>query len=160
MSSSTAESPMAAPVSTSSAIAAPAKRSRTAAKPAAVAAPKPKSGGKPASKAKVVAKPKSAVKGVAAVRPSWKDIIKECIAENKEDVRQGVSRNTIKKFAEDKYQVDVTGTNLYQLNKAITTGAEAGVFHLPKGPSGKVKLAPKATAPSASKEVCIIILFS
>ena len=46
----------------------------------------------------------------------------------------------------------MTGTNLFQLNRAITSGAEAGIFALPKGPSGKVKLAPK-TKPSASKEV-------
>jgi len=49
----------------------------------------------------------------------------------------------------------MSGLNLSQLNRAITSGAEAGIFVLPKGPSGKVKLAPK-TKPltSGSKEVC------
>ena len=40
-----------------------------------------------------------------------------------------------------------------QLNRAIASGTEGGLFLLPKGPSGKVKLAPKAKA-DASKEVC------
>lgn len=59
----------------------------------------------------------------------------------------------LRQFAETKYKVEVTGLALSQLNRAITHGAETGYFLLPKGPSGKVKLAPKAKA-SASKEVC------
>ena len=55
-------------------------------------------------------------------------------------------------FAESRYGLDTTGVNLYQLNRAITSGAEKGTFVLPKGPSGKVKLAPKARA-GAAKEV-------
>ena len=39
-----------------------------------------------------------------------------------------------------------------QLNRAIAHGEKSQYFLLPKGPSGKVKLAPKAKA-SASKEV-------
>jgi histone H1/5 len=67
-----------------------------------------------------------------------------------------VSRLTIKKFAEEKYNVDVSGVNLSQLNRAIASGTEGGLFYLPKGPSGKVKLAPKVKA-SASKEVgCLL----
>jgi histone H1/5 len=58
-------------------------------------------------------------------------------------------------YAEEKYQLDLSGTNIYQLNRAIATGVEGGIFVLPKGPSGKVKLAPKAKAAAgASKEVC------
>lgn len=71
---------------------------------------------------------------------------------------------TIKKFAEEKYKLEVTGVNLSQLNRAIASGVESGLFTLPKGPSGKVKLAPKAKAStSGSKEVydfvfrCILI---
>ena len=56
-------------------------------------------------------------------------------------------------FAEETYQVEVSGTNLYQLNRAISSGATAGVFALPKGPSGKVKLAPKKK-PTSDDEVC------
>ncbi|KAG1800860.1 uncharacterized protein HD556DRAFT_1229811 [Suillus plorans] len=78
--------------------------------------------------------------------PSWKDIIKACITAHKEDARSGVSRATIKKFAEETYRLEVSGTNLYQLNRAIASGVMAGVFALPKGPSGKVKLAPKKKA--------------
>ena len=48
----------------------------------------------------------------------------------------------------------MTGVNLSQLNRAITSGTEGGIFLLPKGPSGKVKLASKAKPlTSASKEV-------
>lgn len=66
-----------------------------------------------------------------------------------------MSRLTIKKFAEEKYGVEASGVNLAQLNRAIATGSEGGMFLLPKGPSGKVKLAPKVKA--ASKEVCMMI---
>lgn len=63
------------------------KKNTTTKKPAAA---KPK-----AAATKKSAAPKAAA--AAATRPSWKDIIKECIVANKEDVRQGVSRATIKK---------------------------------------------------------------
>ncbi|KIJ69463.1 hypothetical protein HYDPIDRAFT_106085 [Hydnomerulius pinastri MD-312] len=99
-----------------------------------------------AAKGKKVASKKATSKTAAKAssHPSWKEIVKACIVFNKEDSRSGVSRSTIKKYAEETYGIDVTGTNLYQLNRAITTGVEAGIFALPKGPSGKVKLAPKA----------------
>ena len=64
------------------------KKTTTTKKPAAT---KPK-----AAATKKSAVPKAAA-AAAATRPSWKDIIKECIVANKEDVRQGVSRATIKK---------------------------------------------------------------
>ncbi|KAF8803564.1 hypothetical protein BYT27DRAFT_7195408 [Phlegmacium glaucopus] len=143
MSSSAPVSPSRAPASTSSK------------KPASKTSAK-----KPASKAKAAAKPKATRKASVSKaadtttgRPSWKDIIKECIAVNKEDARQGVSRNTIKRYAEETYKIDMSGLNLSQLNRAITSGTEGGIFVLPKGPSGKVKLAPK-TKPltSGSKE--------
>ena len=44
-------------------------------------------------------------------------------------------------------------SNLFQLGRAIASGTETGIFVLPKGPSGKVKLAPKTGKPSAAKEV-------
>ncbi|KDQ59522.1 hypothetical protein JAAARDRAFT_205557 [Jaapia argillacea MUCL 33604] len=102
---------------------------------------------------KTVTKTKAATRSKespSASHPSWKDIIKECIAYNHEEVRAGVSRSTIKKYAEDKYNLDMnSNANLYQLNRAITNGAEKGDFHLPKGPSGKVKLAPKTKKPES-----------
>ncbi|THH33026.1 hypothetical protein EUX98_g1168 [Antrodiella citrinella] len=102
-----------------------------------------------ATKAKV-AKPKTTKTAKAAApakasgsHPSWKDIIRECIAAHTSEARSGVSRSTIKKFAEEQYKLEMNGLQNSQLNRAITTGAEQGVFQLPKGPSGKVKLAPK-----------------
>ncbi|ELU44624.1 hypothetical protein AG1IA_01366 [Rhizoctonia solani AG-1 IA] len=122
-------------------------------------------------KSKAEAKSKAA----AAGHPSFIDMItvsgigSDCIIENKEDSRSGVSRPTIKKFVifinyfvfsttdldhrfiEEKYKIEMTGLQLSNLNRAITKGAENNVFTLPKGPSGKVKLAPKASK-SESKE--------
>ena len=47
-------------------------------------------------------------------------------------------------YAEEKYKMDMTSaSNLHQLNLALTRGAEKDTFVFPKGPSGKVKLAPK-----------------
>ena len=93
---------------------------------------------------------------------------KECIVETKE--RGGVSRTTIKKvcrlwwsvrvsstflqYIKDHHGLDMTAAmNLSHFNRAITNGAEDGTFALPKGPSGKVKLAPK-TKPAPTNEVC------
>ncbi|THH09239.1 hypothetical protein EW146_g8733 [Bondarzewia mesenterica] len=99
------------------------------------------------SKSKVTAKKpimkKKADKAASPEHPSWKDIIKECIADHHEDARSGASRSTIKKYAEEKYNLEMNAGNLFQLNRAITSGAEKGTFILPKGPSGKVKLSPK-----------------
>lgn len=49
----------------------------------------------------------------------------------------------------------MNNSNLSLMNRAITHGAEHGDFVLPKGPSGKVKLAPKKSS-SAAKEVRFI----
>lgn len=54
----------------------------------------------------------------------------------------------------EKYDVEMNGTDTYQLKHAISSGTDEGLFALPKGPSGKVKLAPKVPKPdSATKEV-------
>jgi len=37
----------------------------------------------------------------------------------------------------------MSSLNVFQLGRAIASGTETGIFVLPKGPSGKVKLAPK-----------------
>jgi hypothetical protein len=50
----------------------------------------------------------------------------------------------------------MSAQNLSHLNRAITHGADNGLFVLPKGPSGKVKLAPKT---SSTKEVNVISFF-
>ena len=48
-----------------------------------------------------------------------------------------------------------SASNLHQLNLALNRGAEKETFVFPKGPSGKVKLAPKRPrVPAEAKEVC------
>jgi histone H1/5 len=58
-------------------------------------------------------------------------------------------------YAEEKYKLDMnSASNLHQLNLALTRGAEKETFVFPKGPSGKVKLAPKRPKAAAdAKEV-------
>ncbi|KAG6919987.1 hypothetical protein DXG01_013336 [Tephrocybe rancida] len=156
MSSNTSASPepaQAAPAVSEPAVSEPAtKRTR---KPATVKKPavaKAKAAPKAKAVTKAAVKPKSKTAATSS-HPSWKEIVTECIVNNKEDTRQGVSRSTIKKYAEETYHLESTAANIYQLNRAITTGAEAGIFSLPKGPSGKVKLAAKAkVAAGGAKE--------
>jgi histone H1/5 len=64
-------------------------------------------------------------------------------------------------YAEEKYRLDMSSaSNLHQLNLALTRGAEKETFVFPKGPSGKVKLAPKRPRVSAdTKEVYDFIIF-
>jgi len=98
---------------------------------------------------KAVSKPKS--KPSSASHPPWKEIIVDCIVANRDgSARSGVSRSIIKKYAQETYKLEPTGPALYQLNRAIASGVEVGLFVLPKGPSGKVKLAPKV--PKISNE--------
>ncbi|OBZ75625.1 hypothetical protein A0H81_04493 [Grifola frondosa] len=63
-------------------------------------------------------------------RLSWKDMVKECIVAHSEEVRTGVSRTLIKKYISEKYSIEFTNANLALLNRAITTGAEDGIFVL------------------------------
>ena len=49
------------------------------------------------------------------------------------DARTGVSRPQIKKYVETKYKIDLNPAASGQLNRAITSGSEKGVFFLPKG---------------------------
>ncbi|KAJ3763739.1 histone H1 [Lentinula raphanica] len=167
---------MSASVSPAKSATGPASPAKSAGKPASTAAAT--KAAKPASKAsgaKKVAttkkaaatrkptttKPKAAAakskaSAVSNSKPSWKEIIKECIVLHKEEARQGVSRSTIKKYAEEKYKLEMNASHLSQLNRAITHGAETGMFMLPKGPSGKVKLPPKnSKAADDLKEVLL-----
>ncbi|KAJ7738484.1 hypothetical protein DFH07DRAFT_82607 [Mycena maculata] len=137
-------SPAPAPASASTPVAASATKKTSPAKPKKATKAK---AAKPAAKKTAS---KSTSKPVAA-HPSWKEIIKECIATSDAPARQGVSRNAIKKFAEDQYKLS-SAANVSQLNRAIVSGVEAGIFVQPKGPSGCVKLAPKVRS-EASKEV-------
>ncbi|KAH7930870.1 hypothetical protein BV22DRAFT_1028037 [Leucogyrophana mollusca] len=83
------------------------------------------------------------IKSHHASHPSYVDMITECITTSPDGTRNGVSRPTLKKFVESKYHLPMNSSSASQLNRAITQGAEKGHFILPKGPSGKVKLAPK-----------------
>lgn len=47
--------------------------------------------------------------------------------------RSGVSRPTIKKFIEERYKMEVTPAVISNINRCIASGAEKGVFVLPKG---------------------------
>ena len=59
-------------------------------------------------------------------------------------------------YISEKYKLDLenNAANASHLNRAITSGEKDGIFVLPKGPSGKVKLAPKNKP--AANEVCSI----
>ncbi|KNZ75464.1 Histone H1 [Termitomyces sp. J132] len=108
--------------------------------------------------AKKVSGTKTAKKGAAAkatlTHPSWVDMIKDCIAQNPEDARSGVSRQQIKKYVEDKYKLEIGPAQTTQLSRTLATWSEKGVFVLPKttfsGPSGRVKLAPKSRRADSS----------
>lgn len=45
---------------------------------------------------------------------------------------------------ESRYGLEMTSLTIANINRAILKGQEKGVFELPKGPSGKVKLAKAA----------------
>ncbi|KAI0318339.1 hypothetical protein OF83DRAFT_1171176 [Amylostereum chailletii] len=85
----------------------------------------------------------SSAKTQHVTHPSWVDMIKECVIAHPEDARAGVSRPTIKKFVEAKYNLEMTPAATSQLSRAIAHGVERGTFVLPKGPTGRVKLPPK-----------------
>lgn len=74
-------------------------------------------------------------------------MIKEAIIAHPEDARKGIGRQTVKKYIQTKHPntAAVSPAQFNNLvNNAIKKGAEKGVFVLPKGVSGSVKLAPKA----------------
>ncbi|RMZ17373.1 hypothetical protein D0860_00546 [Hortaea werneckii] len=68
--------------------------------------------------------------------------------------RNGSSRQAIKKYVHANNKLDGISDKAFttQLNRAIASGSEKGVFSRPKGPSGPVKLAQpssKTAAPAA-----------
>ncbi|KAH0830521.1 hypothetical protein J3R83DRAFT_1973 [Lanmaoa asiatica] len=79
-------------------------------------------------------------------------LYQECIATTPDGARHGVSRPAIKKFVDSKYHLPMNATATSQLNRAISHGTHSGDFVLPKGPSGKVKLAPKRVGEIAKKK--------
>ncbi|KAJ1037134.1 hypothetical protein NDA11_001413 [Ustilago hordei] len=110
-----------------------------------------------AAAAKPVAK-KAASKKAAGTSVSYEAMIKEAILAHPADARAGIGRATIKKYIQSHHPETAKGSEASfntRVNQAITRGAEKKTFLLPKGPSGKVKLAPKAKvekkAPAAKK---------
>ncbi|ODO07517.1 histone H1/5 [Cryptococcus wingfieldii CBS 7118] len=80
-------------------------------------------------------------------------LLQECITNNKEDVRKGVSRPAIKKYLAETFKLDMSSAaNINNLNSAIKRGAEKGELILPSGTAGKVKNAPKQKKASDDKE--------
>lgn len=83
------------------------------------------------------------------------EMIVAAIAAHPEDARQGISRPTIKKYLHAKYpdtqKVPEASFNNH-IAKAIAKGAETKVFSLPKGISGRVKMAPKDQQPKPAKK--------
>lgn len=78
-----------------------------------------------------------------ATHAPYKDMIKDAILNLKE--RNGSSRHAIKKYVLANNNINVPSTKAFdvQINKSIKSGADAGDFLQPKGPSGPVKLAKK-----------------
>lgn len=85
-------------------------------------------------------------------------MIKEAILAHPAEARAGIGRATIKKYIQSHHPETAKGSEASfntRVNQAITRGAEKKTFVLPKGPSGKVKLAPKAKVekkPAAAKK--------
>ncbi|KAG9318431.1 hypothetical protein JVU11DRAFT_522 [Chiua virens] len=95
------------------------------------------------AKTKYAMSTKPARKSHHPTHPPWIEMITECIATTPDGTRHGVSRPAIKKFVDSKYHLPMNAAATNQLNRAIAHGMHSGNFVLPKGPSGKVKLAPQ-----------------
>ncbi|CAO1626215.1 unnamed protein product [Parajaminaea phylloscopi] len=97
---------------------------------------------------------KSSAKKSATPSFSYLEMVKEAIAAHPADARNGISRPTIKKFIQAKHpdtgKVPEASFNKF-ISKAIARGAETKALVLPKGASGKVKLAPKADKAAPKK---------
>ncbi|KAE8212925.1 hypothetical protein CF327_g3504 [Tilletia walkeri] len=87
-------------------------------------------------------------------KPTYLDMIKEAISKAMDNgEKQGISRQAIKQFMQDEYDVDPEAANTKTaLKKALEKGIEAGEFILPHGISGKIKLAPKSVSKKRKAE--------
>ncbi|KAK0557053.1 hypothetical protein OC846_000699 [Tilletia horrida] len=75
-------------------------------------------------------------------KPSYLEMVKEAVSNGD---RKGTSRQAIKTYMADTYDVDPESTTTKTaLKKAIEKGVEEGQFVLPNGVTGKVKMAPKS----------------
>ncbi|GAA6001777.1 hypothetical protein JCM10207_002315 [Rhodosporidiobolus poonsookiae] len=82
-----------------------------------------------------------------ATHPPYAEMIQEAI-ENEGDNKGEASRPAIKKYILNNFDIDETGAFDSYIAAAIRRGADNGIFSLPKGPSGKVKLADEDDKPS------------
>jgi len=152
----TAEQSSAPPASKPASKGKPLSKSKPSSKGKSSPSKKPSSASKkPASSTtKKITAPKSkSSKPNTDGKLSFLDMIKDAISNDKGTARAGISRNAIKKHLAIRFKVLETPTNLTHLNKAIKIGAEKGIFALPKGVSGKVKLAKPVTSTPAVKKV-------
>ncbi|KAG8949192.1 hypothetical protein FRC04_008990 [Tulasnella sp. 424] len=80
--------------------------------------------------------------------PSMLDMIKSCILHHTWEA-QGVSRPVIKKYIQATYHITVDANTAKDIGKALRDGVDDGVFDMPNGLNGRVKLAgPKPPAPA------------
>ncbi|ORY24390.1 hypothetical protein BCR39DRAFT_547036 [Naematelia encephala] len=87
----------------------------------------------------------------SASHPTFLDMVLAAVKGHPESARTGVSRPQIKKFLVDTYKIDMSSaSNVNNLSNAIKRGAGKGYLTLPKGASGRVKVAAKK--PAAGKE--------
>jgi len=93
----------------------------------------------PRGSASAAAKSKKA--SSAPAHPKYADMIKDAIVALKE--RKGSSRQAIKKYILNTYNLPDNPTTNSRLRMAITKGCEKGIFSFPNGPSGTLKLVKK-----------------
>jgi histone H1/5 len=60
------------------------------------------------------------------------------------------------RYIEETYSLPPNASNAHHLASAIKRGEEKGIFYLPKGIGGKVKMISKKTA-EGNKEVCMTL---
>ncbi|KAK0534301.1 hypothetical protein OC835_002722 [Tilletia horrida] len=88
---------------------------------------------------------RAAAASTSSSKPTYMDMIREAIIhafDNGE--KKGVSRQALKSFLQEKYDVDME-SNVCKaaLKKALDKGMDTGEFVQPNGPSGKIKMAAK-----------------
>ncbi|CDR39133.1 RHTO0S04e02014g1_1 [Rhodotorula toruloides] len=82
----------------------------------------------------------------AGAKPTMVDMIAEAI-EKAGDAHDGASRPLIKKFIISKFKLEDNATTDGRIATAIRRGNESGVFALPKGFGGKIRIAEDGDKP-------------
>jgi histone H1/5 len=84
---------------------------------------------------------KSSVSKKLSVHPPFEKMIAMAIQQTSE--RGGASRQAIKKYISSHFKVDESKLST-QLNLALRRGSDKGIFNMPKGPSGSIKVKKEA----------------